>query len=93
MKKKILTHTFNGIKMNVDLFGQECDGIADCPYGTDTKPAIRIFKDLYTKAGMETLFHEMLHELRWAETEDVVDNAAREMAKLAWRIYGDRIKQ
>ncbi len=91
MNKPIRTHTFAGRKLKIDL-GSECDGLVDCPYGNDAVPTMRIFSNLNTKAGLETVIHETLHVLRWSETEIVVDKTANELARFLWRL-GYRIKK
>ena len=86
MSRPILSHTFAGRKLKVDLFPQECDGMVDCPYGTDATPTMNIFGDLNTKSGLETVIHATLHVLRWAESEDVVAKTAKELARFLWRL-------
>ncbi len=84
--KPILTHTFNGHKVNIDLYGKACDGIVDCPYGTNPTPTMRIFCDLKTRDGLESVIHETLHVIHWNRTEAAVEKAANELAKFLWRI-------
>lgn len=88
----VKSHTFAGRKLKIDLFPQECDGMVDCPYGNDAVPTMRIFGDLNTRPGMETVIHETLHVLRWAESEGVIAKTAEELAKFMWRL-GYRIKK
>ncbi len=86
MNKPIRTHTFAGRKLKIDLFPQECDGMVNCPYGNDTAPTMNIFGNLNTRSGMETVIHETLHVLRWAESEDVITKTDVERAKFLWRL-------
>ena len=82
----IKSHTFAGRKLKIDLDPDECDGLVDCPFGNDAAPTMRIFGNLNTKAGLETVIHETLHVLRWSETETVIDKTANELARFLWRL-------
>jgi len=82
----VRSHTFNGRKLKIDLCETECDGLVDCPYGNDAVPTMRIFGDLNTRTGLETVIHETLHVLRWSETEAVIDKTANELARFLWRL-------
>ena len=89
--RPVKTHTFAGRKVIIDIDPDGLDGIVDCPYGTDATSTMHILKDPATKGGFETIIHETLHILRWAETEEVVEKTAYELCKFLWRL-GYRMK-
>jgi len=84
-KKSIRTHTFNGHRFDVRFYDPgEIDGLCDSPIGQG--PTLRVFADLNTRKGLETVIHESLHAEGWAKTEQVVERTAQEIASLLWRL-------
>jgi len=82
--RRVKTHTFAGVSYNVDVEGS-FDGI--CEFSRSTKrPALRVAVDIDTQRGLETLLHECLHAEVWAKTEEVVDRASCDIARLLWRL-------
>jgi len=79
---KVKTHTFNGIKYDIDV-SKPIDGYCDSPRGG--KPSIRIVSNLNTKKGLITILHEALHAEGWAVSESVVDRVSTEIGNLLWR--------
>jgi hypothetical protein len=89
--RQVKTHTLNGTIFEIDLANiGAMDGI--CDYPRSTRPAIHIGPNINTKNGLETLLHECLHIENWAQTEEVVDRAAKEIANLLWRL-GYRLRK
>lgn len=80
----VKTHTFNGTKYKIDI-SDPIDGMCDHPKNIG-KPELRVFADLTTKKGMESLFHEMLHASCWSASEEKVTRTAKECIDLAWRL-------
>ena len=81
----IKTHTFNGVRYDIDFTGP-IDGSCDYPGGG--KPSIRIcVTDLDTQRGVETVIHECLHACCWSKTEVLTEQSARDIARLLRRIF------
>lgn len=78
--KKVRTATLVGTKYDI-LIG-EFDGVAD----TDNRYSILIGRNLNTCAGLETLIHEALHGCNWHAKEELVENTAKDVARLLWRL-------
>lgn len=88
--RKVRTHTFAGVSYDVDVEGP-FDGI--CEFQRSTKrPALRVAVDIDTQKGLETLLHECLHAEVWAKTEEVVDRASHDIARLLWRLGFRRVE-
>ena len=87
--RKIKTHMFAGISYDVDV-EMPFDGICESPRSSK-RPALRVSVDINTRKGLETLLHECFHAECWAKTEEVVDRASRDIARLLWRL-GFRMK-
>ena len=84
------THTFNGVKYDIDI-SDPLDGYCDSPRGG--KPTLRIVSNLNTKTGLITVLHEALHAEGWAVSEDVVDRVSSEIGNLLWRLnYRRQVK-
>jgi hypothetical protein len=83
--RKVRTHWFNGVRYDIEISpGCKLEGMCDDP--EDPTPSIRVYKDLNTKAGFETLIHESLHAAKWGLSEEDVTRMACEMTDLAWRL-------
>ena len=82
--RKVKTHTFAGISYDVDV-EMPFDGICESPRSSK-RPALRVSVDISTQGGLETLLHEALHAEVWAKTEEVVDRASHDIARLLWRL-------
>jgi len=80
----IKTHTFAGVSYDVDVEGP-FDGVCEFPR-SGKRPALRVSIDINTRKGLETLLHECLHAEVWAKTEEVVDRASYDIARLLWRL-------
>jgi len=80
----IKTHTFAGVSYDVDVEGP-FDGVCEFPR-SNRRPALRVSIDINTRKGLETLLHECLHAEVWAKTEEVVDRASYDIARLLWRL-------
>ncbi len=80
---KVKTAKFNGVRYDVELCGQEIEGLCDSPKG---KPSIMVMTQPYTKVELETLIHECLHASDWSKSEEKVTRIARETARLLWRL-------
>lgn len=82
--RKVKTHTFAGVSYDVDVEGP-FDGICEFPRSTK-RPALRVSVDISTQKGLETLIHECFHAENWSVTEEVVDRASYDIARLLWRL-------
>ncbi len=89
-KRKVKTHTFAGVLYDVDV-EQPFSGICDFPR-SGKQPALRVSADINTRKGLESLLHECLHAECWAKTEEVVDRASYDIARLLWRLGFRKIK-
>ncbi|MHC4121998.1 MAG: hypothetical protein ACYSSI_00360 [Planctomycetota bacterium] len=83
--KKVHTHTFNGVKYNIDV-DEPFEALCESPRDTDTKPSIRVAVDINTLKGLKALFHECVHASAWSLSEEVVDRIANDSARLFWRL-------
>lgn len=81
--RPVLTHTFNGIKYDIDVNTATIEGYCDSPRGG--KPGIHTTEN-GTCQGLETLIHEALHAENWVKTEQVVTRTAKEIARFLWRL-------
>lgn len=81
--KSVKTATFNGIKYDVK-FTEPVDGICDSPTGA--RPSLTVFADMDTKCGLESAIHESLHACFWAKTDEKVEQTARDITSLLWRL-------
>lgn len=86
--KLVKTHTFNGIKFDIDVDNRTIEGYCDSPHGG--RPGIHTTKS-GTCQGLETLIHESLHAENWAKGEMVVTRTAKEIARFLWRLGYRRI--
>ena len=91
MTRRVKTHTFAGVSYDVDV-ERPFDGICEFSQGTK-RPALRVAIDVDTRKGLETLLHECLHAEVWAKTEEVVDRASYDIARLLWRLGFRREKK
>ena len=85
--QQVKTHSFNGIRYDIKIYDPNdarIDGLCDPPTGSGQ--ALRIFTDIETRKGLETCIHEALHACYWAKTEDKVEQTARDVARLLWRL-------
>ena len=84
--RRVRTHTFNGVKYNIDVY-EPFDEVCESPREKkDQRPHIRVALDINTKAGMIALFHGCFHAENWAKSEEVVDRCAVEIGTLFWRL-------
>jgi len=90
-KRKVKTHTFAEVLYDVDV-EEPFEGICDFPR-SGKRPALRVSADIDTQKGLESLLHECLHAEAWAKTEEVVDRASCDIARLLWRLGFRRIKK
>jgi len=83
----VKTNSFNGVKYDIKVYDpnkEKIDGLCDSPIGNSR--TLRIFADMNTRRGLETCIHEALHACFWAKTEDKVEQTARDIARLLWRL-------
>jgi hypothetical protein len=80
------THTFCGKKYQLIL--EELDGVC----AVDGENWLIAVRDLKTRVGLETLIHEMLHACDWSVAEEKVEQTAKDMARLLWRL-GYRLRK
>lgn len=81
--KPVKTHTFNGIKYDIDICGP-IDGCCDKPH--DERPSLRVTVDLNTSRGLITLIHEAMHASNFDRHEDTVERTSRDIGRLLWRL-------
>jgi hypothetical protein len=81
---KVRTHRFDGVLYDVDI-DSNCAGYCDPPTGND-RPCLHVGTNITTKKGLEDLFHEMLHACHWRGHEGKVEQTAKDMASLVWRL-------
>lgn len=83
----VKTNKFNGINYDIKIYDpnkEKIDGLCDSPISN--VPTLRVFADMTTRKGLETCIHEALHACFWAKTEDKVEQTARDVARLLWRL-------
>jgi hypothetical protein len=74
----------------VDRIEDDARGICDAPHARNKK--IRILKKLQGEELIEVLFHEILHAGLWVVDEEIVDELAKDTAKVIWQLLQkDRI--
>jgi len=83
VKKSVKTHTFNGVRFDVDISGP-VDGQCDNPKGG--RPSLTICADLNTRRGLETAIHESIHACHFLKSEESVERTARDVARFLWRL-------
>ena len=81
--KPVKSATFNGVKYEIDICGS-LDGLCGSPRGSG--PIIRICVDLEGHKGLETVIHESLHACFWTKSEEKVEQTARDITRLLWRL-------
>lgn len=80
----------NGKRYRLDIW-EGFDGLCDPPDGRII-PAISLPKPLGDdKRSLELLIHEALHAINFDMTEEKVDAAATDVARLLWKV-GYRLK-
>lgn len=81
--KKVKTATFNGRKYLINFTG-ELDGLCDQYSGVSKE--ITVMVEQFTRVELETLIHEGLHAGNWVASEGSVTQAAKDIARLLWRL-------
>ena len=82
--KQVRTHIFGGVKYKIDA--EPHDGSCDAPSGR-RMPCIMIPGGI--KSNQRTLYvfiHEALHAGNWPATEAKVEQTAKDISKLLWRL-------
>lgn len=79
----VKTHTFRGRKYAV-VNDERLHGYCTGPH--HKRPHIFINPDLSPKLLMEVVIHESLHACKWGATETDVDETARDLTRLLWRL-------
>lgn len=80
MMKKVLTHTFNGVRYDIKI--GEFDGWADTTNGY----SIIVNGDLNTQKALITLIHEAMHAGNWDKHEETIERSSAEIGRLLWRL-------
>lgn len=63
----------------------------ECDHPCSPNKKIRIWKGLKEEEKLEVLIHEMLHAAFWHLDEEYVEKAAKDIAKVLWRLgYNDK---
>jgi hypothetical protein len=62
----------------------DCDGLCDKP--TVKGKAIRVRETLKDQRRMEVEIHEMLHATDWSKDEEWVDQTAKDISAVLWRL-------
>lgn len=83
MKRKVRTHTFNGVKYHL-MIG-EFDGLTDTR-GKRKDWWLAVNCDLNTQKGIVSVIHETLHASFGEMREDTVDRASKDIGRLLWRL-------
>ena len=87
---RVKTHKFSsGI---FDIYIEDNDGLC-VPIKTVKRGEIIVRTDLTPPRQMETIIHESLHAEFPSMSEDRVDNAGRNIARLLWRLGYRKVKR
>lgn len=80
----VRTHTFRGVRYDMDFDPQAAS--CDHPEGRD-RPRIVLVDGLRNnRQTLELLVHESLHACCWPASEREVEETARDIARLLWRL-------
>ena len=63
---------------------KDADGICDAP--DEPSKRIRIRKSLTGEAELDTVIHELMHAAHWQLSEEAVNDTARDIARVLWRL-------
>jgi len=86
-----IRQTFNGVKYCIDF--RPFDAICDNPKLTGP-PEISFPKGFKpTRYGLELLLHESLHACDFSVSEPIVEQTAKDISKLLWKLYKPRIQK
>ena len=81
--KKVRTHTFCGIKYDVDF--SHCYGACDEP--RPTSPSLWVDIDGMSESkALEILIHEALHACDFNKAEIMVTTTAKDISRFLWRM-------
>lgn len=58
----------------------------DCDSPDERNKQIRIAEDLTGEVKMETVIHELLHAGDWGRSEEYVEQHAKDIARVLWRL-------
>lgn len=82
----VYRHSFRGKVWKIEPWakGLRCCAKCDSPY--DKNKTIRISKNMEGVERIEAIVHEGVHACFWDIDEDAVDEAAKSIATLLWRM-------
>lgn len=83
------THIFNGVRYTINLSG-EVDGVTDNP--KKGPPTLMICTKLSSQMGLETAIHEGLHACSFLQSEERVQQTAKDISRFLWRL-GFRVRK
>lgn len=62
----------------------DCDGMCDHP--SEPNKAIRVRESMDAKRRLEVEIHEMLHAADWTKDESWIDQTAKDLSAVLWRL-------
>lgn len=85
----IKTHTFNGVKYDIDI--GTCEGYCDEP--NPKRPSLAILSDKPdSKHFLYLAVHEGMHACNWSKSEADVEQASKDLHNFLWRLGYRKVK-
>jgi len=88
-ESKVITHTINGVKYDIDI--RRANGYCDKPkLSKRDHPEILLPRGLLrgdsrgAKLGLRVLLHEILHAADWNKHENTIERVSKEICDLLW---------